>query len=136
MRRLTAGLVAMAAMALLALDAWATGPSQSLPAGQLGKPDDAGQVTAQDEDYRIGPFDLLDVSVFQVDMLTRELKVDATGHIQFPMIGEVIAAGKTARQLGDEIAERLDKSYLRSPQVTAYLMHSANRKFTVEGAVT
>jgi len=135
MRRLTAGLVAMAAIALLAVDARATGPTQSMPAGELGKPDAAGQVIAQDEDYRIGPFDVLDISVFQVDMLTRELKVDATGHIQYPMIGEVTAAGKTAKQVGDEIAERLDKSYLRSPQVTVYVKDSASQKFTVEGAV-
>lgn len=135
MRSLTAGLVAMVAVVLLAGGARAGDPAKSMSGELLPKPDAASPVLTQDEDYRIGPFDILDITVFQVDMLTRELQVDATGHVQFPMIGEVTAAGKTAKQVSDDIAERLDKSYLRSPQVTVYVKDSASQKFTVEGAV-
>jgi polysaccharide export outer membrane protein len=124
----------MAGAALLAGAVRAGGPA-SIPASQLPKPDSVPTVVDQDEDYLIGPFDTLDVSVFQVDMLTKTVQVDSTGHFEFPMIGEVTASGKTAKQLEDEIAARLDKSYLRSPQVTVYVKDSASRKFTVEGAV-
>jgi polysaccharide biosynthesis/export protein len=135
MRRLAAGLAALAAVAVLAGDLQAAGQSASVPVSQLGRPDAMPMVVDQDEDYRIGPFDVLDVSVFQVDLLTRTVQVDATGHIQYPMIGDVIASGKTAKQLAGEIAATLDKSYLRSPQVTVYVKDSATQKYTVEGAV-
>jgi polysaccharide export outer membrane protein len=132
---LTVGLTAFAAVAVLAGDLRAAGQAKSVPAAQLGKPDAAPRVYNQDEDYLIGPFDVLDVSVFQVDLLTRTVQVDAGGHIQYPMIGEVAAAGKTAKQVGEEIAARLDKSYLRSPQVTVSVKDSASQKYTVEGSV-
>jgi polysaccharide export outer membrane protein len=135
MRRLAAGLAALAAVTVLAGDLQAAGQSTSVPVSQLPRPDAMPFVVDQDEDYHIGPFDVLDVSVFQVDLLTRTVQVDASGHIQYPMIGEVTASGKTAKQLAGEIAATLDKSYLRSPQVTVYVKESASQKYTVEGAV-
>jgi polysaccharide export outer membrane protein len=135
MRRLAAGLAALAAMTVLAGDLQAAGQGGTVPVSQLPRPDAAPTVVDQDEDYRIGPFDILDVSVFQVDLLTRTVQVDASGHIQYPMIGDVTASGKTAKQLASEIAATLDKSYLRSPQVTVYVKDSASQKYTVEGAV-
>ena len=136
MRRLTTYLAALAGLALLVGDLKAAETSAvSVPAGQLPKPDSQAIVVDQGQDYRIGPFDILDISVFQVDMLTRTVQVDATGHFQFPMIGIVDAVGKTARQVSDEIAAALDKNYLRSPQVAVYVKESASQKYTVEGAV-
>lgn len=135
MRRLTVGLAALAAVAALAGDLQAAGQAESVPASQLPRPDAMPMAVDQNEDYRIGPFDVLDVSVFQVDLLTRTVQVDASGHFQYPMIGEVSASGKTARQLAGEIAALLNKSYLRSPQVTVYVKDSASQKYTVEGAV-
>ena len=135
MRSLTAGLVAMVAVVLLAGGARAGDPAKSMSGELLPKPDAASPVLTQDEDYRIGPFDILDITVFQVDLLSRSVQVDATGHIEFPMIGDVTAAGKTAKELSDDIAAKLDKAYLRSPQVTVVVKDSASQKFTVEGAV-
>lgn len=136
MRRLTTWLAALAGMVLLVGDLKAAEtPAVSVPASQLPRPDSLAVVIDQAQDYRIGPFDVLDISVFQVDMLSRTVQVDATGHFQYPMIGVVDAVGKTARQVSDEIAAALDKSYLRSPQVTVYVKESASQKYTVEGAV-
>jgi len=135
MRRLAAGLAALAAVTVLAGDLQAAGEPTTIPVSQLPRPDSMPVVADRDEDYRIGPFDVLNVSVFQVDLLTRTVQVDGSGHIQYPMIGDVTASGKTAKQLASEIAAILDKSYLRSPQVTVYVKDSASQKFTVEGAV-
>jgi polysaccharide export outer membrane protein len=51
-----------------------------------------------------------------------------------PLIGKVMAAGKTADQLEDEISKRLEK-YLQSPQVSVSITESASQKLTVEGNV-
>jgi polysaccharide export outer membrane protein len=112
-----------------------SGAATAVPAGDLPPPGPNGEVADEAHAYRIGPYDTLDIAVFQVDMLNRSLTVDGTGHIEFPIIGEIMAAGKTAKQLSDEIAADLGKSYLTSPQVSVYVKDSASQKFTVEGAV-
>jgi polysaccharide export outer membrane protein len=86
--------------------------------------------------YIIGAEDKLSVRVFEVkDLSTDEEVVDATGHIELPLIGRITAAGKTTEQLQDEIAQRLGDRYLQSPQVSVLVVESASRKITVEGEV-
>jgi polysaccharide export outer membrane protein len=87
-------------------------------------------------DYVIGPQDKLRIRVFEVkDLSFDEEEVDANGQIQLPLIGKVTAAGKTAMQLQDELAQRLGDKYLQSPQVSVSVAESASQKVTVEGEV-
>ncbi len=60
-------------------------------------------------DYVIGPGDLLYVSVWKEETLTREVVVLPDGKISFPLIGQVQAAGKTVNQLKSEITSRVTK---------------------------
>src|SRR5438876_1484453 len=46
--------------------------------------------------YKIGPADILDVSVFKVPELARTVLVDEAGAVNLPLVGDVTAAGKTA----------------------------------------
>ena len=62
---------------------------------------------AVQSDYRIGPGDILDISVWKEEALTKNLSVLPDGKISFPLIGEVVAAGRTVAQLKKEIAARL-----------------------------
>lgn len=88
-------------------------------------------------DYRIGPGDALNVSVFQVkDLSFEEIKVDSSGLLQMPLIGSVQAGGLTPSDLSGEIASRLSQRYLRNPQVTVTVTEAASQKVTVDGAVT
>lgn len=88
-------------------------------------------------DYRIGATDLLRVNVFQVpDLSFDEIRVDASGNIQMPMIGSVQAAGLTPNELSADIARRLAERYLRNPQVTVTVKEAASQKVTIDGAVT
>ena len=85
--------------------------------------------------YKIGPLDVLDVAVFQVPDLKRSVQVSDTGIINYPLIGEVRAAGKTAQQLELDLTKRLAATYLQSPQVTVYVREFNSQRITVEGAV-
>jgi polysaccharide export outer membrane protein len=58
-------------------------------------------------DYVIGPGDLLDISVWKDEALTRTSVVLPDGKISFPLIGEVNAAGKTVAQLKQELEQKL-----------------------------
>ena len=59
------------------------------------------------KDYVIGPGDALDISVWKDETLTRSVIVLPDGKISFPLIGEVMATGKTVAQLKKEIEEKL-----------------------------
>lgn len=88
-------------------------------------------------DYRIGGTDLLTITVFQVpDLSFEEIRVDASGNLQMPMIGSVQAAGLTPNELSNDIARRLGERYLRNPQVTVTVKEAASQKVTIDGAVT
>jgi polysaccharide export outer membrane protein len=85
--------------------------------------------------YLIGPQDVLEVSVFRVPDLSRSFQVADAGTINVPLIGEVHAAGKTVRELENDLAHKLGASYLQSPQVTVFVKEHNSRRVTVEGAV-
>jgi len=67
----------------------------------------AAEEVKEDKDYLIGPGDVLDISVWKDETLTRSVVVLPDGKISFPLIGEVLASGKTVAQLKKEIAEKL-----------------------------
>jgi len=59
------------------------------------------------EDYVIGPGDVLDISVWKEEALTKLVTVLPDGKIAFPLIGQVIAGGKTLTQLRTELEKKL-----------------------------
>jgi polysaccharide export outer membrane protein len=124
------GLFIAIGWATLGFAAATTPSSAPLPA-----PDLAAMMRAQEEDYRIGPLDTLEITVFQVDTLNRTVQVDASGQVNMPLVGAVPAAGKTAQQLADAISARLTERYLQSAQVSVFVKQSLSQRFTVEGAV-
>lgn len=86
-------------------------------------------------DYRIGALDLLQISVFQLDDLDREVRVNSSGMISLPLIGAVTAGGKTVPELEAEIAAKLQENYLQNPQVSVFVKEFTSQRVTVEGAV-
>jgi polysaccharide export outer membrane protein len=126
---------AVAALVVLSLPAAACAEAASMSRASLPPPDPAANAAAQVSEYRIGPHDTLDISVFGVDALTRTVQVDAAGQIDFPLIGAVPAAAKTTRELGQDIALRLNQRYLEAPQVAVLVKTSVTQRFTVEGSV-
>ncbi len=85
--------------------------------------------------YRIGPLDVLDVSVFKVPDLTKTVQVADDGTIDYPLVGDVPAAGKTAHQLERDLMQKLGGKYLRSPQVSVFVREYNSQRVTVEGSV-
>lgn len=87
-------------------------------------------------EYKIGPFDVISVTTYQEEGLSREnLKVDASGNIILPLIGAVKAAGNSAEQLSRVIAARFGERYLENPQVTVVVNSAASQRVIVEGEV-
>lgn len=59
--------------------------------------------------YIIGPGDVLDISVWKDEALTRSCVVRPDGFISFPLIGEIPAAGRTASQLKAAMEAKLNR---------------------------
>ena len=92
-------------------------------------------LTVADRPALIGPLDTIQVDVFNVPDLTRELQVDASGRISMPLVGTVDARGRTAGELAATIEALLRGRYVRNPDVTINIKNSVSQVVTVDGQV-
>lgn len=101
---------------------------------EVGKFRNIGSTTQATGSYRIGPGDVLTVKVFQVEDLNRDVAVSDNGTITLPLIGSIMANGRSSPELERAIAGGL-RNYMHSPQVSVFVKEYNSQKFTVEGAV-
>jgi len=92
-------------------------------------------LTAGDRPALIGPLDTIQIDVFNVPDLTREMQVDASGRIAMPLVGTVDARGKTAQELAATIETALRHRYVRNPEVTINIKSSVSQVVTIDGQV-
>lgn len=78
---------------------------------------------------------MLEISVFRVPELSTTVQVADTGTINLPLIGEVPASGRTAKEVEQDVTTRLGEKYLQNPQVTVFIKEYNARRFTVDGSV-
>lgn len=134
-RSLLSALSALALAACASTPPFTAGPHLSLVEGtELPPPANVDPVTGV-FDYRIGPFDKLVISVYGVEDLKQEVQVDGSGRIAFPLVGELVAQGKTPDELARGIEAGLRGRYMRNPQVTVNLDEMVSQVITVDGQV-
>lgn len=92
-------------------------------------------LVADDRPSLIGPLDTLEVDVFNIPELSREMQVDASGRISMPLAGEIDARGKTASELAAAVENALRSSYVRDPEVTVNIKASISQVVTIDGQV-
>ncbi len=68
-------------------------------------------------DYIIGPEDVLEITVWKNADLSKTVQVRPDGRISMPLVGDVLAVGRTTVQLTDDLATRL-KSYMENPTIS------------------
>ena len=100
----------------------------------------ASQGTSSTLDYRMGPDDLVQVTIYNIPeqdvrMTPRTviLRVSQQGVIVVPMVGEVNVKGMTTGDLQRELGQRYSK-YIRNPQV-GVLITEYRQRVSVMGAV-
>ncbi|WEK44378.1 MAG: polysaccharide export protein [Candidatus Sphingomonas colombiensis] len=96
---------------------------------------DRNDLTAPDRRSLIGPLDTIQVDVFNVPELSRELQVDASGKIAMPLVGTIDARGKTSAELATAIEGALQERYVRNPKVTVNIKSSVSQVVTIDGQV-
>ena len=94
---------------------------------------DPNHVTALGE-YRIGPEDLLQISVWKNEAMTRAVPVRPDGKISLPLLNDVQAAGLTALELREVLTRKLAE-YIPSPEVSVLVSDVRSFKVSVMGEV-
>ena len=109
----------------------------SVPLGEAagGGPGGSGEAPIEDiSGYKLGPGDALRVTVFRHEDLSGEFSLDGEGYFSLPLVGEILAGGRTARQVESEVEVALKSGgYLVDPQVSIEVLNY--RPFYIIGEV-
>jgi polysaccharide biosynthesis/export protein len=88
------------------------------------------------DNYALGPGDQILIRAIDVEEIdNKPAIVDRKGNIDLPIVGKLVAAGRTPDQLEADLTERLSK-YLKHPDVSVTVMEVRSQGVDVLGAVT
>ncbi len=99
--------------------------------------DDAMQaalVSQLDPGYRLGAEDVLLVSVWKDEQLTREVVVRPDGMFSFPLVGDIQAEDRTVDAIRDDLVKRLTK-YIPNANVSVAVTKIVSYKVYIVGRV-
>lgn len=89
----------------------------------------------RNDESRIGPGDLLDISIFEAPEMNRTLRVSASGEISMELLGAVKSSGLTPGELESLLQEKLRRTYMKDPHVGVFVRELQSHPVSVVGAV-
>ena len=84
--------------------------------------------------YTLGAGDEFSISVWRNSDLNRDVRIPPSGKIDLPLVGEVLAAGKSMTELKNELTESFSR-YIIDPKVDISITTARNNKIYVMGEV-
>lgn len=106
------------------------------PSSAHGKKTEAAKDTADTAAVKLGPGDLIEVSVYNVPELATKARVSNAGDIYLPLIDYVHVEGLTQEEAQTVIEKRLaDGGFVRNPHVTIFVDEAASQGVTILGEV-
>ena len=133
-RRRRGGAVSAALLALALCLPAASAAQEPPPATPAQAPAPATSAPAG-TDYRIGPGDVLEITVFDNVDLSRTPTVQTSGVIALPLLGEVAVAGLTPPEVRQKLTTLLARDYLVNPQVEVKVKEYQSQFVSVVGEV-
>jgi polysaccharide biosynthesis/export protein len=85
-------------------------------------------------DYKIGPEDLLDISVWKNPELSRTVPVRPDGKVSLPLVNDIQASGLTPTALRQQLIDRLSE-FIPAPEVAVIVREVHSMKVAVVGSV-
>jgi len=86
-------------------------------------------------DYKIGPEDLLEITVFEDEKLNKVVRVSSQGNVSLPLLGILRVKGLTANELEKEIRDLLAEKYFQDPHVSVFIKEYRSQRISVMGSV-
>jgi polysaccharide biosynthesis/export protein len=120
--------MAIAGMLLLSLTGLCQQSTGSTQEAQSTAP------AVENDKFIIGPNDVLMVNVWKEPDITRSLPVRPDGKISLPLAGDIEAAGRTPKQVQDEITQKL-QAFISNPVVTVIVQEIKSQTYNVLGEV-
>lgn len=109
-------------------------PVQMWAAPADGK--DAAAAAAKDNEYRLGPGDVVKISVYNNPDLATETEISSSGKISFPLIGEVAVGGMTRAQAEKAISASLSNGkFIPNAHVNLMVAQYRSQQVSVMGEV-
>lgn len=93
----------------------------------------AAYAQPMDDDYRLGPGDQIIITVFGEEDLSMDLRLNDTGRLNYPFLGEIVVEGLTVAELEQLITVGLKDLYVLEPAVTVSI--AEYRPFFLNGEV-
>ncbi|WLE98558.1 MAG: polysaccharide biosynthesis/export family protein [Candidatus Electrothrix communis] len=87
------------------------------------------------EEIKLAAGDILMISVWGQDALTKEVTLDAMGNIYYPFIGKIKASGQTIAEVQAEMKEKLSR-YYTTPELTVIPQNLAGQQYYILGEVS
>lgn len=87
------------------------------------------------QDYRVGPRDVLAITVYDEPDLSKKLRVSESGFIAFPLVGRVEVHGLTPADIAKRLEGLLAQGYLLNPQVFVEVAEYESQKVFILGAI-
>jgi len=87
------------------------------------------------KEYKIGPKDLLEITVFELPELNQTVRVSEDGTITLPLLGPVKIDGLTKDELETKLASLLEVKYLKKARVSVFIKEYQSKLVAVIGAV-
>jgi polysaccharide export outer membrane protein len=84
---------------------------------------------------RIGPEDLLNITIFEAPEMNCTVRVSAGGEISLQLLGAVHAGGLTPEELESVLQGLLRRTYMRDPHVGVFIQELQSHPVSVVGAV-
>lgn len=94
----------------------------------------ADGTASQRAGYVLEPGDIVRISVWSEPALDNTVLVRPDGGISFPLVGDLVAEGKTIAEVADEITQRLAE-FIPAPVVTVSLEQNDGNQIFVTGRV-
>ncbi|MCB9780215.1 MAG: polysaccharide biosynthesis/export family protein [Alphaproteobacteria bacterium] len=111
-------------------------PAAEVPAAEVpAAPPPLPSTAASAAGYKVGPRDVLDISVYGEEGLTGEVPVDDQGAIELPLLGSVHVGGLTTPEVASLLRGKLAAGFLVEPQVTVRIEAYGSQPIQVLGAV-
>jgi polysaccharide export outer membrane protein len=120
---------------LLALLLTCTALAGEGPWSAAGAPPASAPTVGEVAGYRVGPGDTVQVQVYGEPTLTGAFPVSEAGVMNFPLVGSVPVAGRTAIEVASVLRQRLADGYVVDPHVTAWLDSYRSQAVQVMGGV-
>lgn len=102
---------------------------------QTGSGNAVGGDTAVSSTYRLAPYDVIDISVYNEEDLHTRTRLGADGTALLPLIGTVLLGGKTVSEANDLIRDKYGKGFVKDPHVLLTVLEYRKSTFSILGQV-